>query len=141
MVYESGSWASSPAVRASMRANKSKDTQPELRLRSALHALGYRYRVAYRPIPALRRTADLVFTRPKVAVFVDGCFWHGCPDHHRLAKNNREYWKNKIQKNRKRDLEFDARLAEAGWLSVRIWEHEDLTSAVLRVSEAVDSRQ
>ncbi|MGW1137910.1 very short patch repair endonuclease [Streptomyces zhihengii] len=137
----SQSWASTPAVRASMRANRSRDTRPELLLRRELHAKGYRYRVASRPLPDLRRTADLVFSRAKVAVFVDGCFWHGCPIHHRLAKRNREYWEQKVQRNRRRDSEVDARLAEAGWLSVRIWEHEDVASAALRVSQAVDSRR
>ncbi|MGH6915044.1 MAG: DNA mismatch repair protein Vsr, partial [Geminicoccales bacterium] len=79
------SWASNAGTRASMQANKSRDTKPELALRRAVHAMGLRYRVAARPLPALRRTADLVFTRAKVAVFVDGCFWHGCPQHHTKA--------------------------------------------------------
>lgn len=141
MTNGSQSWASTPAVRASMRANRSRDTKPELLLRRALHAKGYRYRVACRPLPELRRTADLVFTRAKVAVFVDGCFWHGCPTHHRLAKRNREYWEQKVQKNRQRDSEVDAKLAEAGWLALRIWEHEDAASASSRVAEAVNARR
>ncbi|MBT2365399.1 very short patch repair endonuclease [Streptomyces sp. ISL-10] len=141
MTQSSQSWASTPAVRASMRANRSRDTGPELLLRRALHARGYRYRVASRPLPELRRTADLVFSRAKVAVFVDGCFWHGCPIHHRLAKRNRDYWEEKIRKNRIRDEEVDEKLAAAGWLSIRIWEHENVASATSRVSEAVDSRR
>lgn len=80
------SWASSPGVRASMQSNKGRDTQPELALRSATHALGMRYRVSVRPLRELRRTADLVFAKAKVAVFLDGCFWHGCPDHLSMAK-------------------------------------------------------
>jgi DNA mismatch endonuclease (patch repair protein) len=74
------SWASSDGVRASMRANRGRDTNPEVALRSAVHALGLRYRVAWRPIKGLRRTADLVFPTERVAVFLDGCFWHGCPN-------------------------------------------------------------
>src|SRR6185312_14838678 len=76
------SWASSEGVRASMQSNKGKDTKPEVALRSAVHALGLRYRVSTRPLKDLRRTADLVFTKARVAVFLDGCFWHGCPQHH-----------------------------------------------------------
>src|SRR5690242_1595504 len=82
------SWASSEGVRASMRANRGRDTAPELAVRRAVHRLGLRYRVSARPIASLRRTADLVFPRQRVAVFVDGCFWHGCPVHHTVAKTN-----------------------------------------------------
>lgn len=124
-----------------MRANRSRDTRPELRLRRALHARGYRYRVAYRPLPELRRTADLVFTKAKVAVFVDGCFWHGCPQHHRLAKRNQEYWEEKVNRNRRRDEETDVKLAEAGWVSLRFWEHEDVASAASKVACFVDERR
>src|SRR5690606_26089746 len=80
------SWATSPASRAVMRANKGRDTRPEMAVRSELHAMGLRYRVGVRPLEGLRRTADVVFSRERVAVFVDGCYWHGCPDHHRPAK-------------------------------------------------------
>lgn len=131
------SWASSAGVRASMRANKSRDTRPELALRRAVHAMGLRYRVSTRPLPRLRRTADLVFTRKKVAVFVDGCFWHGCPEHHTKAKTNASYWSQKVQRNRRRDAEVNTALAEAGWTVVRIWEHEDVAAAALRVADAV----
>lgn len=131
------SWASSAGVRASMRANKSRDTRPELALRRAVHAMGLRYRVSTRPLPKLRRTADLVFTRKKVAVFVDGCFWHGCPEHHTKAKTNASYWSQKVQRNRRRDAEVNTALAEAGWTVVRIWEHEDVAAAALRVADAV----
>ncbi|WP_433330177.1 very short patch repair endonuclease [Spirillospora sp. CA-294931] len=134
------SWASSPAVRAVMRANKNKDTKPELRLRSAVHGLGLRYRVGTRPLPSVRRTADLVFSGAKVAVFVDGCFWHGCPEHHRPAKRNSEFWTAKITGNRDRDRETDRKLAEAGWVALRIWEHEDPGEAAKRVAEQVRAR-
>jgi len=131
------SWASSPGVRASMRSNKGRDTKPELALRSAVHALGLRYRVNARPLKGVRRTADLLFTRARVAVFLDGCFWHGCPEHHTVAKTNGDFWAQKVSDNRRRDRDTDAKLAEAGWRSVRIWEHEDPAEAARRVREAV----
>src|SRR5580692_10822918 len=98
-----GSWASTPAVRRVMQGNKSRDTKPEIAVRSAVHALGMRYRVSARPLAGLRRTADLVFRSARVAVFVDGCFWHGCPAHHSPPKNNAGYWSTKIQGNKSRD--------------------------------------
>lgn len=131
------SWASSPGVRASMRSNKGRDTKPELALRSAVHALGLRYRVNARPLEGVRRTADLLFSRARVAVFLDGCFWHGCPEHHTVAKTNGDFWAQKVSDNRRRDRDTDAKLAEAGWRSVRIWEHEDPAEAARRVREAV----
>jgi DNA mismatch endonuclease (patch repair protein) len=134
------SWASNEAVRASMRSNRSRDTRPELALRCAVHALGLRYRVAARPLPQIRRTADLVFTRAKVAVFLDGCFWHGCPEHHRAPTANSSYWSAKVARNRTRDLEVDALLISVGWNVVRVWEHEDPAGAARRVAEIVRSR-
>lgn len=132
-----GSWASSPAVRAVMRGNKGRDTQPELAVRSAVHALGLRYRVGVRPVPGIRRTADLVFTRAKVAVFVDGCFWHGCPKHHRPARRNTEFWTTKIGGNVARDTDTDNRLTLAGWRVVRVWEHEQAADAAVRIEAIV----
>jgi DNA mismatch endonuclease (patch repair protein) len=123
-----------------MQGNRSRDTAPELALRRAVHALGLRYRVATRPIPAIRRTADLVFTRAKVAVFMDGCFWHGCPQHYRAPSANSTYWSTKVDRNRQRDTEVDAILAEHGWQVFRMWEHEDHLSAALQVAELVRSR-
>jgi DNA mismatch endonuclease, patch repair protein len=134
------SWASSAGVRASMQANKSRDTQPEVALRSAVHALGLRYRVSTQPLKGLRRTADLVFPRARVAVFLDGCFWHGCPDHHTVAATNAKYWSDKVMENRSRDRDTDQRLNEAGWVSLRIWEHEDPHEAALRVRDVVTCR-
>ena len=131
-------WASSPATRAVMLSNRRRDTKPELAVRRAAHALGLRYRVDARPLAGLNRRADLVFTRARVAVFVDGCYWHGCPYHGTVAKTNAAYWGPKIQHNRDRDRDTDQRLAAAGWLVVRIWEHEDpygaaeVIAAVLR---------
>jgi DNA mismatch endonuclease (patch repair protein) len=118
------SWASSDAVRRSMKSNRSRDTKPELRLRKVVHAQGLRYRVAAPPIPGIRRTADLLFTRAKIAVFVDGCFWHGCPEHHTVAKTNAEFWAQKMEGNRRRDRDTDRLLTERGWLVIRMWEHE-----------------
>lgn len=122
-----------------MRGNKGRDTAPELRLRSILHRQGLRYRVSTRPLPELRRTADIVFTKVRVAVFVDGCFWHGCPEHLRPASRNPEFWREKIEANKSRDEETDRLLEEAGWTVVRVWEHEEPDAAARRVMEVVRS--
>ncbi|AXK36378.1 very short patch repair endonuclease [Streptomyces armeniacus] len=129
------------AVRARMSKQKSRNTQVELSLRSALHAAGLRYRVHKRPLKSVRREADLVFGPTRVAVFVDGCFWHGCPDHATWPKNNADFWRKKIEGNRARDADTDAKLAAAGWLAVRVWEHESPTEAAERVREVVISRR
>lgn len=134
------SWASTPAVRASMRANRSKDTLPEVALRRELHRLGLRYRVNTRPIRALRRTADVVFTRRKVAVFLDGCFWHGCPEHYRAPTANNDYWSQKLERNLRRDQHVNDLLREAGWEVVRVWEHESSVSAAARIAQVVRER-
>jgi DNA mismatch endonuclease (patch repair protein) len=123
-----------------MQANKGRDTQPELALRSAAHALGLRYRVSVRPLRELRRTADLVFPRVKVAVFLDGCFWHGCPEHHTIAATNARFWAEKVESTRSRDRETDRRLADAGWTSIRVWEHEDPVEAAQRIHAVVRGR-
>lgn len=120
-----------------MQGNRSRDTKPEIRLRSELHKRGLRYRVSARPLPNIRRTADIVFFRQRVAVFVDGCYWHGCPDHYRLPTTNREYWEEKIARNRARDAEIDAALRQAGWTIIRAWEHEDSTAVADKVELAV----
>lgn len=124
-----------------MRSNKGRDTKPELAIRRAVHAAGLRYRVGMRPLPGVRRTADLVFTRAKVAVFVDGCFWHGCPDHYSAPATNRDYWSDKVRRNRERDVETDRLLAESGWQVVRLWEHEPVALAAERVVGAVRERR
>lgn len=109
-------------------------------MRRAVHALGLRYLVDVRPLPDLNRRADLVFTRAKVAVFIDGCYWHGCAEHGTVARMNADYWKSKIQRNRERDAETDTVLTERGWVSVRIWEHETVTAAAEKVLAVVRSR-
>ena len=134
------SWASSPAARNTMKANRSTDTGPERALRSALHKLGLRFRKQFRPLPGERITVDVAFTRVKVAVFVDGCFWHGCLDHGTTPKTHTEFWRMKIETNRRRDRETDERLTAAGWKVMRVWEHEDVTSAAALVAAEVASR-
>lgn len=144
MVFMSGrseTWASSDGVRASMRANKGRDTKPEIALRRAVHALGLRYRVSYRPLKAVRRTADLVFTKVKIAVFMDGCFWHGCPQHHTVAVTNASFWAEKVRRTQERDAETDRLLKEEGWLVIRFWEHQDPVQAAALVADAVVTRR
>ncbi len=111
-------------------------------VRRAVHALGLRYFVNQRPLPDLRRTADLVFPRVRVAVFVDGCFWHGCPEHGKVRhKENTWYWPEKIATNMRRDADTNARLEDAGWLPIRIWEHEDPGEGARQIQTAVLRRQ
>ncbi|MFF8671980.1 very short patch repair endonuclease [Streptomyces sp. NPDC015242] len=136
-----GSWASSAARRRNMQAIRSRDTQPERLLRRLVHARGLRYRVAARPLPDLRRTADMVFRPVKVAVFIDGCYWHGCPEHYIPPKTNSGYWSEKVVSNVTRDRDTDRRLEEAGWLVLRFWEHEPAEECALAVCKAVTARR
>jgi DNA mismatch endonuclease (patch repair protein) len=122
-----------------MSAQRSHDTDPERQIRSLLHGRGLRFRVHVRPLGSLRREADLVFTRAKLAVFVDGCFWHGCPEHASWPKSNASWWRDKIERNRARDVETDTQLRAAGWRVIRIWEHEDPRDAARSVESAVRS--
>jgi DNA mismatch endonuclease (patch repair protein) len=125
-----------------MAAQQTKGTGPELALRTALHQRGLRYRLHRAPLPSLRRTADIVFGPARVAVFVDGCFWHGCPEHgKRQYKVNDWYWPEKIERNRQRDADTDARLREASWLPIRVWEHEDPSKAAARIAGEVRRRR
>lgn len=135
-----GSWASSAARRRNMQAIRSRDTGPEQRIRRLVHAQGLRYRVAAKPLPNLRRTADMVFRPVKVAVFIDGCYWHGCPEHHRPATKRAEFWQEKIAGNRARDADTNASLNAQGWAVVRVWEHEEPETAADRISGIVRSR-
>ncbi|MGW2161633.1 very short patch repair endonuclease [Nonomuraea sp. NPDC001699] len=132
------STASSPEVRASMRGNRGKDTEPELALRKKLYQSGLRYRVNAQPLSEIRRKADVVFPADRVAVFVDGCFWHGCPEHYRPATRNADFWREKIQGNKARDTETTERLAAAGWTVIRIWEHEDPAAAADMVGHVIE---
>lgn len=136
------SWASSPGRRRIMQGNRSKDTRPELAVRRLLHAAGLRYRVSYAPLAGLRRRADIAFPKQRVAVFIDGCFWHGCPEHGRTRFNvNVDYWPEKIEKNRSRDLDTNERLAAAGWLVLRFWEHEPPAVAAAKIADMVRGRR
>jgi DNA mismatch endonuclease, patch repair protein len=133
--------ASSPTIRTRMQNTAQRNTRPELRLRSALHRLGLRYRVHAAPLKGVRRHADIVFPRQRIAVFVDGCFWHSCPDHATFPKANRDWWEEKLQANRDRDEDTDRRLRANGWESIRVWEHEDAQNAAVRIEAAVRARQ
>lgn len=137
MSRRTSSFASSGAVRQRMQAVRRRDTGPELALRKALWRSGLRYRVDARPLATVRRRADIVFTRKRVAVFVDGCFWHGCPEHGCVPKTNQWFWLAKIQRTIQRDLETTSLLKEAGWSVVRVWEHESTAEAASRVHMAL----
>lgn len=124
-----------------MKGNRGRDTKPELALRRAVHARGLRYRVDFRlPLPGLRRRADLGFTRARVAVFLDGCFWHRCPLHFTEAKANSEFWREKARRNVERDRETDEALARIDWLVVRVWEHESSADGARKVEAVVKAR-
>lgn len=124
-----------------MRANRRSDTKPELALRRALHSRGYRYRKDYRlDLTGARVRPDIAFTARRVAVFVDGCFWHCCPQHGTQPANNTWYWEPKLARNVARDRAADAALRAAGWSVVRIWEHESLAAAVAAVVTALAAR-
>ena len=123
--------AVTPGRRRNMQAIRRKDTKPEVRLRSALHRLSYRFRKDYRiDLAECRVRPDIVFTRAKLAIFVDGCFWHACPDHGSKPRQNTEYWNPKLQTNVERDRRNTAALEDAGWTVLRIWEHVPLGDAV-----------
>ena len=128
----------SPGRSANMKANRRTNTKPELALRSALYARGYRYRKDFRlDLPARKVRPDIAFTSRKVAVFVDGCFWHACPEHGSKPRNNEWYWSPKLLKNRERDRATDEALTKAGWTVVRLWEHVPVAEAVAAVIAAV----
>ncbi len=132
-----GSWASSAARRRNMQAIRSRDTKPERLVRSLLHAEGLRYRVAAKPLPGLRRTADIVFRPAKLAVFIDGCYWHGCPEHYVSPKTNPGYWSDKVARNMARDRDTDEQLKVAGWTVLRFWEHDPAEDCAVKIAAAV----
>jgi DNA mismatch endonuclease (patch repair protein) len=123
-----------------MIGNKSRDTKPELVVRRYLHASGLRYRVHARPIKDWNRRADIVFPKAKVAIFVNGCFWHGCPNHFVEPKTNPDYWKRKIDRNVQRDAETYQQLKSRGWLVITLWEHEDLAIRSERTAKRIRKR-
>ncbi len=133
--------ASGTAALRRMRTQRRTGTKPEVVLRRVLHARGLRYRVdAPLPLPGLRRRADLLFRGARVAVFVDGCYWHSCPDHGTKPKANATWWSDKLAANVARDHETDQRLADAGWLSIRVWEHEAADAAADRIETILRDR-
>ncbi len=120
-----------------MRTQRRGDTAPELALRSELHGLGLRFRVGVKVPGNARRTIDIAFPKQRVAVFVDGCFWHRCPDHSIPAKNNSDWWATKLEANVARDVETTALLVDQGWQVVRVWEHEDPTEVAASIKKLV----
>jgi DNA mismatch endonuclease (patch repair protein) len=133
--------ASSDAVSRRMAMARREHTDPERALRSELFARGLRFRVQ-RPLEFdRRRRADIVFPTERVAVFVDGCFWHVCPEHATWPKANAEWWRRKLERNQERDRDTNARLAAARWEVLRIWEHEDVCDAADRVEATVRARR
>lgn len=132
--------APTAAKSAAMAHQRRRNTSPELAVRSVLHRHGMRYRVEF-PLPGLpRRRADIAFPRQKVAVFVDGCFWHGCPEHATVPHKNRLWWQEKLARNVVRDRETDAHLTMMGWVVIRCWEHEAPESAANRIRHEVLAR-
>lgn len=122
-----------------MSALARRDTRPELTLRRALFQRGHRYRVQY-GVPGLaRRTIDIAFPRRRVAVFVDGCFWHRCPWHCRVPSTNRDWWEWKLERTATRDADTNQRLRELGWTVVRVWEHDNVDAMVARVEAGLES--
>lgn len=120
-----------------MQANRGRDTGPELKLRRLLHAAGFRYRVDW-PMPGdRRRRIDIAFPRRKIAVFVDGCFWHRCAAHYVSPKANADFWDVKIRGNADRDARTTAQLTSAGWLVLRFWEHENPQEMAERIAAAL----
>lgn len=131
---------SSTLVERRMKNTPRRDTPKELALRRELHSRGLRYLVDSAPLPGLRRRADLVFRGARVAVFVDGCFWHGCPRHGTVPVANRNWWVEKLARNVERDCDTGERLRQAGWHVVRVWEHEATPAAADRVERALSRR-
>lgn len=120
--------ASSPSVSSRMSRQLRRDTQPELLVRRILHSRGVRYRIDTSPEPGLRCKADLVWRGLRLAVFIDGCFWHGCPEHATRPKANEAWWAHKLDANVQRDRRTDTELTSRGWTVMRFWEHEQPTT-------------
>lgn len=132
--------ATPSAVSSVMRGNRSRNSRPEVALRSALHRRGLRYRTHYQlNVGEVRVRPDVVFTRKRLAVFVDGCFWHSCPEHHTVPRTNEGYWLPKLRRNIERDRRVDEALRSEGWRVLRVWEHEEPGAAAKRVAELLRS--
>jgi DNA mismatch endonuclease, patch repair protein len=131
---------SSEAALARMKRQARRDTRPEMLVRKALHAAGLRYRLQ-QPVPGnRRRTIDISFPRLKIAVFLDGCFWHGCPLHATRPKANATWWSEKVAANQCRDADTNALLHAAGWHVLRFWEHEDSLNIATAIEAALAER-
>jgi len=129
---------SSPEISRRFRRTRQTGTSAEMAIRRELHRRGFRYRVGYKVNSKPRRVADIVFTRYRLAVFIDGCFWHGCPTHGTWPKNNAAFWRDKIEANRQRDYDTNRRLEEAGWHVLRVWEHEAPVEAADRIERRLN---
>jgi DNA mismatch endonuclease, patch repair protein len=132
--------ASSALIRRVMQANTGRETRPEKTVRRFLHRTGLRFRKDLRPVPALRCAADLVFPRAKVCIFIDGCFWHGCPKHFCVPGSNSAWWAEKIEANRVRDRRNDAYLKREGWQVIRLWEHEVSSKVLATLASTIRER-
>ncbi|WP_234334582.1 very short patch repair endonuclease [Streptomyces sp. NRRL B-1347] len=133
--------ASSPAVAARMSRQASRDTAQELAVRRLLHGKGLRYRV-HVPVAGMpRRTMDVAFGKLRIAVFLDGCFWHGCPEHATSPRANAQWWRSKLDRNMARDLETTNHLRSEGWTVLRFWEHEPAEAIADRVAATVIARR
>ncbi|MEU7136653.1 very short patch repair endonuclease [Streptomyces sp. NPDC046261] len=122
-----------------MSRQASRDTTPEVTVRRLLHRSGQRFRL-HRSVPGMpRRTIDIAFPGVRIAVFLDGCFWHGCPQHATSPKANAEWWRQKLDRNIARDLETTQQLVSAGWTVLRFWEHEDPATVAADIAAAVNA--
>lgn len=132
---------SSLAAKHRMEAGKPKDTRPEMELRAALITLGSKgFEVNHKALTDLRRNADIAFLSERIAIFIDGCFWHGCPKHGTWPKANAEFWRAKIERNKERDIDTNKKLRAAGWKVVRVWEHENMVKVAKRISKLLEVR-
>ena len=132
--------ASDECTRRRMTSTRRQDTSAEIAVSAALDKLGLTYETNLRPLDSLRAKADMVFTAARVAVFVDGCFWHGCPYHRTIPRANGDWWRQKIERTRLRDSETTRRLSDAGWLAIRVWEHDDPVRAAAKIRRTVQLR-
>jgi len=128
--------AESAIVSAQMRAQRVADTDAELAVRRALHSAGFRYRKHYSVPRRPRRSIDIAFPGKRIAIFIDGCFWHGCEIHRTVPKSNRAWWQAKLDENRRRDRDTTEVLVEQGWTVLRFWEHDAPSDVVAAVASA-----
>jgi DNA mismatch endonuclease (patch repair protein) len=133
--------ASSPEALRRMKRQARRNTKPEMALRRELHGLGLRYRIERKILPGVQRRADVAFIGARVAVFVDGCFWHSCPLHATRPKANADWWSEKLARNVTRDRDTDRQLEAAGWTVVRMWEHEDPAAVARQIKLLVERRR